>query len=96
MATDHRGRANPNETIVAVAVRYGLLMAVIVSPARHHNVLHEAHRLGLEDEGPDAQGFITSTGRFVDRREACLIAKRADQIIKKTGPDHILFSEDLW
>lgn len=27
----------------------------------------------------DVQGFVTNIGRFVDRKEACLIARAADQ-----------------
>ena len=42
------------------------------------------------------QGFMTDKGRFVDRLEACKIAKSAGQIINKTGPEDDLFSEDLW
>lgn len=66
-------------------------------PGRHHDVvrmMNEKHGLG-----PGAlrhQGFVTSAGRFVDRKEANLIARAADQIKVKTAPDHILFSEDLW
>lgn len=42
------------------------------------------------------QGFVTSTGRFVDRKEALAIAKAAGQIIKKQGNANNLYSEDLW
>lgn len=38
------------------------------------------------------QGFVTSSGRFVDREEAAKIAVFAGQVI---GIE-ILFSEDLW
>lgn len=45
---------------------------------------------------PSRQGFLTSTGRFVGRREAYRIALEAGQIDPtKTYQPDILFSEDL-
>ncbi|MCZ7855074.1 hypothetical protein O9X81_00430 [Agrobacterium salinitolerans] len=44
---------------------------------------------------PQAQGFITDKGRFVNRVEAFYLAHAAGQIISATnGPQ--LYSEDLW
>lgn len=43
---------------------------------------------------PDDQGFYTSHGRFVDRREAYKIAFEAGQITEKF--DRLLISEDLY
>lgn len=42
------------------------------------------------------QGFLTSTGRFVDRKEAYRIALNAGQINESNGVDGELFSEDLY
>lgn len=41
------------------------------------------------------QGFLTNTGRFVDRDEGFKIAQSAGQIPPTWKPRH-LFSEDLW
>lgn len=41
------------------------------------------------------QGFITNTGHFVDRKQAMIIAKAANQLIVKHTGDS-LFSEDLY
>ena len=41
------------------------------------------------------QGFVTSTGRFVDRREAGKIALAAGQVKRLDHPPE-LFTEDLW
>jgi hypothetical protein len=66
-------------------------------PARHNDLIRIVRGLGYKRPiEPDDQGFITSTGRFVTREEACVIARNAGQIIKKHGPDDELFSEDLW
>lgn len=42
------------------------------------------------------QGFLTSKGRFVDRKEAYKIALTAGQIDSSNGVDGELFSEDLY
>lgn len=43
------------------------------------------------------QGFVTSTGRFVDREEAHIIAGEAKQITSKEyNEDTKLYSEDLY
>lgn len=42
------------------------------------------------------QGFLTSEGAFVDRVEALAIAQAAGQLICKTQPEDMLFSEDVW
>lgn len=41
------------------------------------------------------QGFLTTLGRFVDRKEALRIARANKQIVKKHAPKDILLSEDL-
>lgn len=70
---------------------------VIVSappPARHHNLFIAHHLLGA----PDESGFLTSTGRFVDREEGLRIALASGQPMIDHPSRHAtrLFSEDLW
>ena len=51
------------------------------------------------DKNPEAQGFVTSEGRYVKRREAYQIASNSGQIRENPGirnESKILFSEDLW
>jgi hypothetical protein len=45
-----------------------------------------------------SQGFLTDTGRFVNRVEAFYIALKAGQIINGTNSATTpkLYSEDLW
>lgn len=94
-----------SETIVASAMLYldahdfgdPRALPVIVSappPARHHNLFIAYDRLGT----PDQQGFLTSTGRFVERIEAMKIAKTSGQpmIDHPSRHETKLFSEDLW
>lgn len=79
---------------------FDLIMSV-PKPGRHHHVLNIAslNKVVNQDEHHLAywdQGFLTNTGRFVDRKEGCTIARAANQIVQKTGPEEILFSEDMW
>lgn len=85
-----------NEIIVSVAVRWNGLIFSLPSPHRHHHVCHKMYESGLPIDAQRDQGFLTSTGRYVDREEGCIIATKANQIIKKTHPLYELFSEDLW
>ena len=42
------------------------------------------------------QGFITNHNRFLDRKDALVVAKKAKQIIKKHDPKDRLDSSDLY
>ena len=53
----------------------------------------ERERLAEQIAGKN-QGFLTSTGRFVDRHHAATIARRSGQLPSDVGRD--LFSEDLY
>lgn len=66
--------------------------------ARHGEVLHVTAEYGSTDEerANFTQGFLTTKGRFVSRIQALEIAKRCSQLIRKTPPDYLLFSEDLF
>lgn len=84
------------ETIVAAAVRHDGLVCSLPPPARHHDVLHMMANNGIPQDEQTVQGFMTDSGRFVNRVEACQIADAAGQIINKTYPLYELFSEDVW
>lgn len=86
-----------SETIVAAALRINGMTVSDIPPARHHTLLWAVS--GINDNlriGSEQQGFITSTGRFVDRQEALEIALAAKQIERPKYQPHQLFSEDLW
>lgn len=60
----------------------------------HADCFHKMHCIKVEaDKGADAQGFVTSEGRFVCRTLAAVIALNADQVDDLSSA---LFSEDLW
>lgn len=61
---------------------------------RHAYILWQSEQVS---RNPRHQGFLTSKGRFVDRKEALKIALENDQIIDKSKlRGEILFSEDLY
>lgn len=87
----------PKERIVSAAIYLGGIIS-LPRPARHGDIISTMDQL-MHIDGPlatpDRQGFITDTGRYVNRVEAYGIAWKAKQIISGSrGPQ--LFSEDLW
>lgn len=85
--------STPAETIVCVAVEFADGIVSLPPPYRHHHVIQRHHSTtGISGSGL-RQGFLTNTGRFVDRTEAAKIAHTAGQIAE---PKPWLFSEDLW
>lgn len=66
----------------------------------HADCFDLARNTGIKmSKNPKDQGFITSKDRFVSRRLAAIIAKRAGQLEspRKSGRKvTYLFSEDIW
>lgn len=86
----------PVETIVAAACRVGHLTTSLPAPKRHGDIMRSIGAVGFNYiVGPDEQGFLTSTGRFVGRFEAADIAIASKQIKQLAHPPQ-LYSEDLW
>ncbi len=91
------------ETILCAAIDYN---GVIIPGFRHGTCYATLKMLvkGIKDDdlpGRDKQGFLTSTGRYVDRKEAWFIAKRHNQIkfgleASENGEDSMLISENLY
>ncbi len=69
----------------------------VILGARHFDTtMHTTIRaLGVKATKYE-QGFIDQWGDFMDRKEALEVAKDADQILEKTFPEDILFSEDIY
>lgn len=92
-----------SEQILVAAIRpHGAIEPVAMPrPARHLDVVEEAIRQGYRAAhvGISPWGFITSTGRFVDREEGYRLAVLAGQIGPKPGNPvfvPLLECEDLW
>lgn len=86
--------SDDKETIVAAAVYHGCIVS-LPPPARHHTIIQSLDTLGYPGIiGPEAQGFVTSTGRYVNRVEGYYVAVTGNGMEPKQKPE--LFSEDLW
>lgn len=91
------------EFILCAAIDYN---GIIISGMRHGNCYETLKMLQPsikeEDEpGREQQGFLTSTGRYVDRKEAWNIASENNQIkfgkeFSDNGDDSELISENLY
>lgn len=84
------------ERIGGAAIRVDGIIHSVAPPMRHHHVIRYLARRGVGPEKLHDQGFVTSTGRFVNRIEGLTVAQAAGQIIVKTPPEYELFSEDMW
>lgn len=82
--------------IVAAAIRQGSMVCSVPKPGRHHDVIREMARAGIPIPINGEQGFLTSEGQFVGRKQAKHIATLAGQILSKHGNANQLFSEDVW
>jgi len=91
--------ATPVERIVAAAIQVQGITMSLPLPARHGQVLHAADDIITQAELHGAcQGFLTSTGRFVNRVQAKQIAHMAGQpqLRPESHRTKDLYSEDLW
>jgi hypothetical protein len=61
---------------------------------RHHDIFQRY--IGEVSKRPCDQGFFTSHGRFVGRKEAYIIAYNVGQVTEKPSETRLLFSEDLY
>jgi len=71
----------------------------VVAGRRHHNCFSTMAILGYkykEDAYEIVQGFLTASGKFVDRTEGMCIAIAAGQVVKEGNEGTVLFSEDLY
>lgn len=88
------------KTVVAAAIKIGDLILSVPRPGRHHDVIRLAVEAGLPTPITGEQGFVDNDGRFLDRKQAMVVAMRAEQpIIREDAHTFVggsLFSEDLW
>jgi hypothetical protein len=92
-------KSDPMEYILCAAIcnpieRDMANFPLIFCGHRHNNILWQS---ALASHRPQHQGFLTSKGRFVDRKEALVIALKANQVLDVNDiRGNKLFSEDLY
>lgn len=83
--------------IIAAAIKFGDLICTMPKPCRHHDIIHGCAQAGMPLPIVGEQGFITASGRFLDRRAAAVHAVDKDQIARdKVHSNGMLYTEDLW
>jgi hypothetical protein len=84
--------------ITHVAVRFQEKVYSLPEPNRHHDVIiliaKETGVSYVDSKGED-QGFLDSSGRYLNRKQALLNARLHNQI-KGTIIHNELYSENLW
>jgi hypothetical protein len=68
----------------------------VEQPGRHHHVCWTMDMMHVAPQYLSTQGFLTSYGRYVDRKEAALIAVSANQLLDMQEHPTRLFSESVW
>jgi hypothetical protein len=98
MQSHHIGERFKTEEIACVAIKYADIgVLALPAPARHHHVMWSRLFVdGKATPGHAIQGFLTTKGRFVDRKEGLAIATARNQIVQKHGNATELYSEDMW
>lgn len=85
--------------IIGVAIKHRDIMICLPKPNRHHDCIRYAcDVLGIKPPIcglMSSQGFYTSDGVFLDRKEGLAYVKLNNQLINKQAHTN-LFSEDLW
>lgn len=67
------------------------------APGRHYDVIVIVRESGyMGPIGGDRQGFVLSDGRFVGRKAAGTVARKAGQLKNGKLIGSVLTSEDLW
>ena len=82
-----------------------ITIGFVVCGRRHHNCIQTFTQIvgfpyteqGHKINNTEVQGFMTSKNRFVDRKEALIIALESNQVIDKSQiRNDNLYSEDLY
>jgi hypothetical protein len=101
MANENASRDDARRgPLTHVAVRHKGVVWSLPAPFRHHHIFSIMHYLGIE--GPfdghmrEDQGFLDSSGRYLNRRQALPSAHLHNQIKNGKIIGGVLTSEDLW
>lgn len=93
----YNSKIKGKERIVHAAVK--TVTGYVVIGKCHGDCFYSAKGMGLEmSSKSDDQGFVTSKGRYVNRKKAAQIAKRAKQLDPNETRRKVshLLSEDIW
>ncbi len=91
-------KADSIERIIGAAIEHPCgMIYVALNPGRHHHVIRMMDYMGVAGlDTTRRQGYMTTSGRFVDRRTGLHLATLSKQIVKKHPASWELYSEDMW
>ena len=85
------------EIIVGVTITVDGVIRQLPRPYRHHHVIEMVYvDSGFRPVTTEDQGFFTNTGRYLNREEALVVAKKANQLLPRHHHATELFSESVW
>ncbi len=84
-----------NLRIVGVAIIMPDKMWTLPPPYRHGDLIFILTGRGYKTPITGQQGFVTSDGKFIDRENGLILARKNGQLLQEYNPK-FLFSEDLW
>jgi hypothetical protein len=85
------------EEIACASIKFADIGVLsLPAPARHHHIMWTRLMIIGTPMHNCVQGFLTTSGRFVDRKEGLQIAIKRGQIVKKHPMYEELYSEDMW
>lgn len=91
------------ERIAQAAIRHAGTIYTLPRPARHADLFKAnctvENGIIKSSIAAGEQGFVTDSGRFVDRKEAWGLAQATEQLLegaafRRLGPT--LYTEDMW
>lgn len=83
--------------VIGVAIiAKGVLMCSLPKPKRHHDVIRAMAESGMDIPISGEQCFLLSDGSFATRKQTAIIAKNANQLLKRAIGLEQLFSKDVW
>jgi len=93
-------KSQPTAKLMPININCG----IVLCGHRHPHIIYQMLALtglrtvqfGDNAAGDHEQGFLTNLNRFVDRKEAWIIAEQANQIINVSGGKGTLYSEDIY
>lgn len=102
---------NKKEYILCAAIHFddginhihqpkNITSGIVICGRRHHNCFTTLLIIGSNFKDVciknNTQGFLTSYDRFVNRKEALIIARENNQLLEDKDNKEILISEDLY
>lgn len=83
--------------ISSAAIRFGKLICTMPAPCGYPDIMKGCIEAGIAPPIEGELGFLTTSGRFMDRHEAAIHAVSHHQVAQsKIHSNGMLYCEDMW